>query len=140
MYQHILVAYDGSDGAKRALLAAMRLAAGWKREIRVLWIEERLPHYAATVGEMDEEKALQDRYFATLEADALALGRQHEVQVYTAVRVGQAARTITAFAEEQGADLLVIGRTGHSGVWGRFMGSSADKISRHAPCSVLIVH
>jgi hypothetical protein len=34
---------------------------------------------------------------------------------------------------------VVIGHTGHSGVWGLFLGTTAEKVSRHAACSVLIV-
>jgi nucleotide-binding universal stress UspA family protein len=35
--------------------------------------------------------------------------------------------------------LVVVGHTGHSGVWGRFLGTTAEKVSRHAAGSVLIV-
>ncbi len=38
------------------------------------------------------------------------------------------------------ADLLVVGATGHSGVWDVFLGSTADKLVAHAPTSVLVVH
>jgi nucleotide-binding universal stress UspA family protein len=139
MYRRILVAYDGSAGAKRALIAAAALAEEWGSELCALWVEEHLPHYAATVGEVDEEKAVQDRYFGQLQVEAIALGREHGVQVRTEERIGQPARVVTDFAQELGSDLLVIGRSGHSEVWGRFLGSTADKISRYAPCAVLIV-
>jgi len=36
-------------------------------------------------------------------------------------------------------DLVVVGHAGHSHVWGSFMGTTAEKVSRHAPCDVLIV-
>lgn len=88
---------------------------------------------------MDEEKALQDRYFGQLQAEAIALAQVHGVRVRSEARIGQPARVVTDFAREVGSDLLVIGRSGHSEAWGRFMGSTADKISRHAPCAVLIV-
>jgi nucleotide-binding universal stress UspA family protein len=139
MYRRILVAYDGSAGARRALTTAVDLAAGWGSELGVLWVEEHLPHYAATVGEIDEEKAVQDRYFGQLQAEAIALGAARGVRVQTEVRLGQPARVVTDFVRQEGWDLLVLGRSGHSEVWGRFMGSTADKISRHASCAVLIV-
>lgn len=140
MYRRILVAYDGSEGAKKALATGIALASEWGSELRTLSVEERLPHYAATVGEMDEEKEWRDRYFAELQAAAVEQAWERGVQVRTEVQVGQAARVITDYAKAGGFDLLIIGRKGHSGVWGTFMGSTADKISRHAPCSVLIVH
>jgi nucleotide-binding universal stress UspA family protein len=42
-------------------------------------------------------------------------------------------------AERHRADLIVVGHSGHSSVWGRFLGSTAEKTGHHAPCSVLIV-
>jgi hypothetical protein len=38
----------------------------------------------------------------------------------------------------QHADLLVLGRSGHSAIWGRFIGTTAEKVARHVECSVLI--
>ena len=43
------------------------------------------------------------------------------------------------YAEEVNADLLVIGHSGRSGIWGRVLGTTADKIVDHAHCSVLVV-
>ena len=43
------------------------------------------------------------------------------------------------YALEVGADLLIIGHSGHSGIWGRLLGTMADKVVDHAPCSVLVV-
>ena len=36
-------------------------------------------------------------------------------------------------------DLILVGHSGLSGVWAAFLGTTAEKVSRHAPCSVLIV-
>ncbi len=41
-------------------------------------------------------------------------------------------------ADDVAADLIVLGHSGHSAVWGRFLGTTAEKVSRHAHCSVLI--
>ncbi len=51
---------------------------------------------------------------------------------------GHPAQQIVQVAQEHRADLIVIGHSGHSGVWGRFLGSTAEKVSRHAACSVLL--
>lgn len=139
MFHRIVIAFDGSSGARRALAVGLDLARELGAAVWVLSVEEHLPHYAATVGEVLEEKDERDQYFTALQAEASAMGRERGLAVRTEIRAGQAARVITVFAEEEGADLLVIGHSGHSEVWGRFMGSTADKISRHAPCSVLVV-
>jgi nucleotide-binding universal stress UspA family protein len=43
------------------------------------------------------------------------------------------------FAREGGYDLIVIGHSDHSELWGRLLGDTADRIADHAHCSVLIV-
>lgn len=139
MYRHILVAFDGSQGSQRALKAGLELARTFGGDLCALTVEERLPHYAATVGEMDEEKELRDQYFAELRTRAVEEARQHGVDIRTEVRMGQAAQVVTRFADQGRFDLVVVGQSGHSNVWGRFLGSTADKITRHAPCSVLVV-
>jgi nucleotide-binding universal stress UspA family protein len=44
-----------------------------------------------------------------------------------------------SFAKEGNYDLIVIGHSDHSELWGRLLGDTADRVSDHAHCSVLIV-
>lgn len=60
------------------------------------------------------------------------------VPVTTETGVGHLAQEIVRAATEHAAGLVVVGHSGHSAVWGRFLGGVAEKVSRHAPCSVLI--
>ena len=55
------------------------------------------------------------------------------------VRVGEAAAAILEVAEEQGADLIVVGNRGMQGAQRFLLGSVPDKISHHATCSVMII-
>ena len=50
---------------------------------------------------------------------------------------GDAAKVIAGFATEGYYDLIVIGHSDHSELWGRRLGGTADRISDHAHCSVL---
>jgi nucleotide-binding universal stress UspA family protein len=50
MFTRILVAYDGSDGAKAALRIGIGLAKSLGTELHSISVEEHLPHYAATIG------------------------------------------------------------------------------------------
>ncbi len=88
MYRRILVAYDGSEGLRRALKAGLQLAEIGRSELRALCVEERLPHYAATVGEMEEMRAERDHYFGGLQSWVLDLRREHGL--HTARRSGPA--------------------------------------------------
>jgi nucleotide-binding universal stress UspA family protein len=60
-------------------------------------------------------------------------------QVETFARQGDAADAILDVAEEQRADLIVVGNRGMTGAKRFLLGSVPNKVSHHAPCSVLIV-
>ena len=72
-------------------------------------------HDAACVGELDV------RYFNTY------------------AREGDPADAILDVAEERGADLIVVGNKGMTGAKRFLLGSVPNKVSHHAPCSVLII-
>jgi nucleotide-binding universal stress UspA family protein len=60
------------------------------------------------------------------------------VRLTTELRTGHPAQEILAAARAHRADLIVLGHSGRSDAWGRFLGTTAEKVSRHAECSVLI--
>ena len=67
------------------------------------------------------------------------LAKQQDVEIACESRAGHAAKVIVNFAKDGGYDLVVIGHSDHSELWGRLLGDTADRISDHAHCSVLIV-
>ena len=60
-------------------------------------------------------------------------------EVETFARQGDAADAILDVAEEQRSDLIVVGNKGMTGAKRFLLGSVPNKVSHHAPCSVLIV-
>ncbi len=138
MFARIVLAYDGSAGAQRALNAAAGLAAEMGSEVVVVSVEDHLPHYGATVGEVDEERAFEQRIAQRCLTEASARLDEAGVKTRTEIRAGHAAQEIVRAATDHAATLIVVGASGHSGVWGRFLGSTTEKVSRHAPCAVLI--
>ena len=54
-------------------------------------------------------------------------------------RQGDPADAILDVAEEQGADLMIVGNKGMTGAKRFLLGSVPNKVSHHAPCSVLII-
>ncbi|MDO8672142.1 MAG: universal stress protein [Dehalococcoidia bacterium] len=121
----------------------MRLAIGLAKEQTVeLWslsVEEHLPHYAAAIGEFEEIRAEKDEFFRDLLGQAAELAAAQGIHLRTEVQLGHAMQTIVGFASQNALDLIVMGHSGYSGVWGAFLGTTTDKVSRHAPCSLLIV-
>ncbi|MBI4675450.1 MAG: CBS domain-containing protein [Chloroflexi bacterium] len=133
MFRHILVGLDGSDAAQAALKRALEMAAQGGGELTALSVEERLPAYAASKGEVEETKREMDAYFQKVQDTAKTLAQGQSIPLRTLVAAGHAAETIIRHAREGGYDLVVLG----SG--GRGMGGTADRVAEQAPCSVLIV-
>jgi nucleotide-binding universal stress UspA family protein len=139
VFDHIVLAYDDSPGARRALEVAVRLAAEQRADLTAVAVEAHLPHYGATIGEVEEERLTEEQACQRWLTAARAYADEHGLPLKTEIRAGHAAQELVRAAGAHHADLLVIGHSGHSAVWGRFMGTTAEKVSRHAPCSVLIV-
>ena len=74
----------------------------------------------------------------TLEGAADGL-RDEGVEVETHAREGDPADAILDVAEEQKADLIVVGNKGMTGAKRFLLGSVPNKVSHHAPCSVMII-
>ena len=139
MFQKILVANDGSEHARRALTTAIGLARCWHSELHMICAEEHLPHYAATVGEVLEEKGEEDTYFRALAKEGTAEAAASGVALHVVIAPGHEVETVVRYATDHGFNLLVIGFMGHSRVLGRIMGGSASNLTRLSPCSVLVV-
>ncbi len=138
MFRRILVAYDGSEGARAALDQGIELARALSAELMSVSVEEHLPHYAASVSEVKAAKEQIDEYFRTLTKQARDRAAMSGVEMETVIRQGHEVETIVTMAQEGRFDLLILGYHGHSGIFGRIMGSTAQSIARLAPCSVML--
>jgi nucleotide-binding universal stress UspA family protein len=139
MFRKILVAHDGSEGAKKALREALILAKSFNAELHSVSIKQRPSHYAETVGEVMEEQEEADRFFARVTSEATALAREQGIDLKSTVLVGHEVETIIRFARDGHYDLLVVGFMGHSRAFGRIWGGTSQNLTKTAPCSVLVV-
>jgi nucleotide-binding universal stress UspA family protein len=139
MFKKILVGYDGSKGGKAALRRAAVLAKQLNADLCALWVRELLPRHSDLPGEYEEEAEAADEYFKERSREIQEVATGHGIPIRRETRRGHAAKTILRFAEEGNYDLIVIGHSDHSELWGRLLGDTADRISDHAHCSVLIV-
>jgi nucleotide-binding universal stress UspA family protein len=137
-FDRILVAIDGSECSDHALGKALELAALAGADVTALAVEGPLPAYAATIGEVDEVKREKDAFFQSLADAAKARAADAGVDLVVEVQPGHAAELISRVAETGGYDLVVLGHRGHF-VRDRLLGSTADRVSEHAPCPVMIV-
>jgi nucleotide-binding universal stress UspA family protein len=145
VFASIVVGTDGSETASTAVRHAIALAVELRARLQIVSAYEPTPDerllLERTQVPADVEWTVNPR------SDVLdLLGRaQSEAQtagvaaVETFARQGDAADAILDVAEEQDADLIVVGNKGMTGGKRFLLGSVPNKVSHHAPCSVLIV-
>lgn len=138
MFKKILVAYDGSDGAKLALGKAVAVVKAAKAEIHIVAVG-RIPEYAETVSEVEEEREQAQSYYSKIMEEAANQLKQQELSPIVHIDFGKPADTILRIAKDLGVDLLVLGTHPHSVVRRRVLGATVDKVIDHAHCSVLVI-
>ena len=136
--KNILVLIDFSDTSRKALQYAVPFAKQFEAKITLLHVVD-LPMYPQEFGYLlvDESQAFdgQKKSLADLAARTIAA----ELLAQTIVRRGFAWDTVVAVARETQADLIITTTHGYTGIKHVLMGSTAERIVRHAPCSVLVV-
>jgi nucleotide-binding universal stress UspA family protein len=138
MFRSIVVVSDGSEGAGRAVSAAIDLAKTHRAELHMISVEE-LPQFPASVDEVIEEKIEANHFFEGVVTRAKAQAQAQGVQLKTHLATGHTVRTIVELVERQRADLLVIGYMGHSALYNRVIGSTTDRLVELAGCTVMVV-
>ena len=140
----IVVGTDGSATAGSAVSHAIALALRSRARLHIVSVYEPPAERLASgpthvpddvqwsVGPRAEVLELLGRAEAEVRAAGLA-------EVETFARQGDAAEAILDVAEELGADLIVVGHKGMTGADRFLLGSVPNRVSHHAPCSVLIV-
>ena len=130
--KQVLLAYDGSTPAQRALVLAAELADPGGTVTIVNVMPE--PGVSARIEPPIEERARQRR----LLDDAGRYLAERGVGASALAPVGDAATQILAAAKETGADVIVVGRRhGHRP---HVLGSISSRLVRSADCDVLVVH
>jgi nucleotide-binding universal stress UspA family protein len=145
VFGSIVVGTDGSDTATTAVRYAIDLARELGARLQIVSAYEPVSEHRLRHETTEVPKDLQ--WLVNPREDVLSLlERASEEatgagvsQVETFARQGDAADAILDVAEEQRSDLIVVGNRGMTGAKRFLLGSVPNKISHHAPCSVLIV-
>ena len=140
MYTSIVVGIDGSPTAQIALDRAIELAAVSKARLHLVSAYEPVPARVTGGAPAAEEYQVSPTFKvdAVLER-ALDRAGSEGLDVVQHAPKGAAADAIVGVAEENSANLIVIGSVGMQGAK-RILGSVPNRVSHRAPCDVLIVH
>ncbi len=138
MFNTILVAIDGSPASEKALAAAVDLAVHYKASLTAISVAVA-PEVVGMVDEVDELRQGAEAHFRQIAEAAVEYARSRGLALRSVVVRGHAADAIVRYAEKEGINLVVIGQHGHSRITRFFLGSTCDRVSEHAPCTVMIV-
>ena len=144
MFKTIVVGTDGSETAAEAVRQATELAKAHGSKLHLVSayepVAESRMRRERQEAPRDVEQTINPR-----EDVSGALGEAEErvrgeaVEGETHPREGDPADAILDVAEEQNADLVVVGNKGMTGARRFLLGSVPNKVSHHAPCSVLTI-
>jgi nucleotide-binding universal stress UspA family protein len=138
VFRRILVGYDASKEARRALDVAVSLAADLHGEAHVLLVV-RPPAHAETPEERDGAATAERENLSA----GLAGGRDRRPGIANAVIhivfADDPAEAISQYVEQHGFDLIIVGSHGREQMTHRGIGHSLEAILKHQPCPVLVV-
>jgi len=138
MFSKILHANDGSAGAFKALEVALNMARHYRSELHMVAVEE-MPWLPGTREEVVGDKELANHRFEGVIARAKEQARKQRVKLTTHLLVGHPVKAIVDLVAKNGFDALVLGYVGHSQFYSALVGSTAERLVRLAPCTIIVV-
>jgi nucleotide-binding universal stress UspA family protein len=136
--KNIMVAYDGSEGSRKALDWAVMLADKHKSEIVVVAVVKP-PEFSPSIDEVDEFYADGEKHFRPLLEKAIEYGERLGIPIRTEILKGHPAESIIRNAYDRHYDLIVMGSRGIGGFKSLIIGSVAQKVVTYSKVPVLVV-
>lgn len=135
--QKIVVATDFSEASLLAVETAFNLAPSESVTFYLVHVLE-MPAPGEFIAATPPLEEVHEEIRRRLE-ELIPRNLEEGVTVKTQIITGRPPRAIADLAEEKGADLIVVGTHGRSGLARLLLGSTAEGLLRHAPCQVLVV-
>jgi nucleotide-binding universal stress UspA family protein len=136
----IVVGTDGSPGAKAAVRRAAEVAKGSEARLHLVTAFPDVPSYRETITSSAKADPVELRQAAENVLSRASRELEAEgMEVASHARGGDPAQVIIEVAQEQEADLIVVGARGLTGLQRFLLGSVSSKLSHHSPTSVMVV-
>ena len=138
-FRNILVAVDFSPASHHVMRAAVDMAKEWDAELTVahVWQWPIVGVELPTAGQLIENvRVASEKQLATWTAEASQLAGK---PVKSVLETGSPWDALVKVLERGKHDLAIVGTHGYSGLKHVLLGSVAEKVIRHAPCTVLVV-
>lgn len=138
----ILVAVDGSENSKKAILKARALAELNDSEVTLLSVVNDAMMNNPYVTRRDHKLAISKAFMEqgnTILRKSLDIFGPYKGKVETSLKYGDPGKTIIKIAEEEGYDLVIMGSRGLNAISRAMLGSVSNKVLNHIHISVLIV-
>jgi len=134
----ILIATDGSEFTKEAVSTGLQLAKILGAEVTALYVIDQTSFVSFPIDSsiVSVYSLLENEGKRAVE-DVRKEGEQMGIKVNPVVAEGSPTRKIVELAADM--DLVVMGTLGRSAISKLFMGSVAERVTRYAPCPVLVV-
>jgi universal stress protein A len=141
MFSKLVVALDGSSCAENAFELALRLARLEGSKLEICSVADPSPVYGTSGPPAFIQRALEEIYAAAerIVNEALEKAKATEISAEGRVLQGEPVYEILALAKSVGADAIVIGTHGRSGLRRLFMGSVAEGVMRQSSMPVITV-
>ncbi|MDQ2939428.1 MAG: universal stress protein [Actinomycetota bacterium] len=145
MFGRIVVGTDGSETAAEAVRQATELAKLSGAQLDIVSAFEPIPQQRVkseareAPGDVQYEISPREDVKLILDGASGEAKKAGIEEVQTHAREGEPADAILDVAEEINADLIMVGNKGMTGARRFLLGSVPNKVSHHAPCSVIIV-
>jgi nucleotide-binding universal stress UspA family protein len=144
MMKKVMIATDGSTPSRQAAEMGINLAKLDGAEVTVVYVVDtarltKLPGYISVPGMKDRLLELMDTESERATAEIEDMAKEAGVVYSKRVAGGDPADELLKISQELGADLLVMGSIGRSGLSKILLGSVAEKVVRHSKVPVLLV-
>ena len=140
MFSNILVAIDGSKASEQAFVCAVEMAALYGAKLHVVYVIE-----SGLFSSLPADNTVEIMYRALeregeeVLAKARTSAKDHGVALTTFMKQGHAGNEIITLAEQQKADMIVVGSHGKSKVDRLLLGSVSNYVVTHGMITTLVV-